>query len=474
MYSLDIELIDKILGIPPDVISDQQKFDLFEQDYIPGTFFISERISQTSFQDESSDYEDWVETEVRLDLNHILKIPNLPLEIKSQINREFYKIQKDVLSILEIQQQSGLTLKEIITHQEYPDIFRKIISLILTENPDTIFDQYRGYKEFGRKLALKIIENWDDKNNLEAYLKASIAAGLIGLNLKSYSAAVSKIFNTGIIPINTNNDLNEVFSDVQEAVKRKILENFEIDFWGEYCNEIALTQKDLYLISFTDDYIETIFQLKFYELLMEYNPRITIHLIPKFDCYGTDISYKEILNLLEESTFFRLREFYNQKRFLISSNGPRMGVVNGNKLSNEVALILQRADIVEVRGARSYESLQGIRKITYFEFAVCREFSEALTGLDAEEGQLVLIRQDPMIKSFDDFNYRNNRFKISQSGRKFGIAKMTSKEYEKAIKSKNYSLIVEKFSDKSNANDWILSNSKRKNETISNFIFNYK
>jgi hypothetical protein len=103
-------------------------------------------------------------------------------------------------------------------------------------------------------------------------------------------------------------------------------------------------------------------------------------------------------------------------------------------MSSEVASILLASDLVDVRGARNYETMQGLLKKIYFGFAVCREISESITGLDAESGALVFIRQDQGVASFKGFRKRNQRTKISKFGRRYGLAEMTALEYAKHIK----------------------------------------
>jgi hypothetical protein len=105
--------------------------------------------------------------------------------------------------------------------------------------------------------------------------------------------------------------------------------------------------------------------------------------VPKAGRLGTDAAYEDILESLEKSLFKNLNELKNRGRFTISKNGPTQGTVNGKKMSKEVAAFIESSNAVFVKGARSYEMLQGIKKTAYFAFVVCREFSEAVTGLDA-------------------------------------------------------------------------------------------
>ena len=471
--NLDSKVIKDILAIPEDVADQDEIIELFGDEYIPGTFMISERKSRPQFilPEDNLEYITWVKNEVGMDLESIKQIKGLEVNIKKKIDENFGKIQNDVISILELQLGDGNKLKDVITHQEYPDIFRRIIAMLLTGDPETVFNTDEDSKKIGKIIACDIINRWDsNKRSLYDYLKASLASGLIGLDMKRHATAVSKIYDNSIIPLRYGDTFSEKMFYVKKMLEKKMSEDMGIDFWLEYKREVLDSGREIYLASFTDDFIETIFQMKFFEKQLEYNPKLTIHVIPRYSCYGNDISYREVLELLNEQIFSNLKIFYNSGRFLVCRNGPKMGVVNGNKLSSEVASILKKSDFVEVKGARSYESLQGIRKITYFGFAVCREISESITDINAELGQLVFIRQDPGIRSFEDFRYRTYRKCSSPSGRSYGLAKMTAKEYSKAIKSKNYASLVEHFGDSGITNRWIMQEAEKEKKTFAEVI----
>jgi len=437
--------LKKILGIPEDLAGESDIIELFGHHYIPGIFFISERKKRPNFilPEDNLDYDSWIRNEVKRDLISIVQASDLNETIKTKIRNEFKTIQDEVISILNYRIHNSKELNEIISHQEYPDILRRIISFVLTSDPEKIFDTYQEMKKIGKIVAIDIIEQWNDQIDLYYCLKASVASGLIGLDMKSYSAAVSKIYNTSIIPLKCGETIQEKVSKIKEKLEGKINEPMGIDFWKEYQKDVLNTDNDIYMASFTDDYIETIFQMKFYEKQLEYNPKLTIHAIPKDSCYGIDISYDEIIKLLKEPVFTQLKEFFNSGRFLVCSKGPKMGVVNGQKISNEVASILKKSDVVDVKGARSYESLQGIQKIAYFGFAICREISESVTGIPAESGKLVFIRQDPGIHSFKDFQFRAFKKTKTKSGRIFGLARLTANEYALQIQRNNNNLLLE-------------------------------
>ncbi len=157
--NLDSEVIEDILAIPEDVADQDDIIELFGDEYIPGTFMISERKNRPQFilPEDNLEYITWVKNEVGRDLESIKQIKGLDVNIKKEIDENFEKIQNEVVSILELQLPDGNKLREVITHQEYPDIFRNIISMLLTGDPKTVFDTYEDLKKNGKIIACNII-----------------------------------------------------------------------------------------------------------------------------------------------------------------------------------------------------------------------------------------------------------------------------------------------------------------------------
>lgn len=71
--------------------------------------------------------------------------------------------------------------------------------------------------------------------------------------------------------------------------------------------------------------------------------------------------------------------------------------------------LIQESDMLDIRGARNFEMMQGINKDSFFGFMVCREFSEATIGLPAKDTPLIYMRQPAGERSFSDFRQRRVR-----------------------------------------------------------------
>lgn len=120
---------------------------------------------------------------------------------------------------------------------------------------------------------------------------------------------------------------------------------------------------------------------------------------------GNDATYDSIRDFLERKFHF-LR---NESRFHVSKKGPKVGGVNLLKLDPEVMDLIEKADALDVRGARSYEMMQGVNKETFFGFMVCRGFSESVTGLPAKRSPFIYLHQGPGEYSFKGFKARHKR-----------------------------------------------------------------
>ncbi|MFH1505270.1 MAG: hypothetical protein ABIH08_07820 [Candidatus Omnitrophota bacterium] len=159
------------------------------------------------------------------------------------------------------------------------------------------------------------------------------------------------------------------------------------------------------------------------------------------------------------------------------NGGLAGGAVSGLDLNRLVAnLMLKRTKkvVLLVKGARSYEMIPGINKIAYFLFAVCREISESVTGVDAKTGLPVCIRQEPGLPSFQGFRQRHTReYPLYPTNRVGWAASMTTREYLTAIGSKQCYKIINKFNgNQLRAARWIVEQSTKKGLTVAEFILN--
>jgi len=373
------------------------KKGLCQSNYEPGTFTLAEISPATEFLKTSPSFAEWAEKTLDQEIKYLsTREPHLFR------TRSITEAKEMVIKILNMNTSLGKPLYHEIWFQEYSDILRRIVLMVTINNPDYEADLYPNLTYKRKKIAFDILKQLNDrkKPSLQEWLYISIAAGLLGVNEKTNHAATSEIVRTNVIPFNEEDTL-EVSENLWQMANTKTRIDASNIFFETIKNSSWRTFR---IVSFPDDYLETIFLLKFYDELMDKFPNLEIDCVPRSIRCGTDATSEDVQGLI--SYFPNLRQ---STKFRIHHTGPKLGTVNLLKLDHFIMDLLEIADIVDSRGARNYEMMQGINCDAYFGFMVCREFSESVVGLFAEDTPLVFLRQPAGEKSFDGFRQRSKR-----------------------------------------------------------------
>jgi hypothetical protein len=385
-------------------------------DYKPGTFTLNDINSDAEFLQTPVTFDEWLDKVFKDELDVIKK---------SEINMVNFE-PEDVLfqkikTVLEIQPQGKPSLKKEIWIQEYSDIIRRLIMTFVTGNPDFDIKALSNLTVERKDFMLKVIDRIEkhERPTTKDWLKLSVAAGLLGINEKPIHAATSNInYIKGIVLNDSTKDETMEINRVSDELWKVAHTRCRIDASDLFIDMIKNDYSPHYtIISFPDDYLETIILLKYYNELIN-NHKITIKCIPRSVKCGNDATYDDIKDLLQH--FPNLKD---SGRFIVLDNGPRIGGVNLLKLSPEIMNAIVDASIIDVRGARNYEMMQGLNKDAFFGFMVCREISESVTGFIADECPFIYIHQKPGEYSFEGFTLRHNRI---ENGYMF--AKVTVKD----------------------------------------------
>lgn len=376
--------------------------NICDEKYCAGLFTLDQIHPGAKFLKEPCFFRDWLKKVVREDWDYIGKVkPNL------LSGKDFDNIYNKVEQIMEFRALNGRDLKERVYYQEYSDIIHRIIIMMLTGNPDYEINLYPELTIDSKSLILKVIDYLDDKGlELRQWLLLSIVAGLIGVDKKSQNAATSYIHYDHAIPLQSKKgSLKYEVERISEKLIELIKEAPKIESINFFFHILETNVLyDLNIISFPDDYIESIFLMKYYDKLLEHYPKVKISFVPKSIRCSNDLTYVDTLELLPHFTHL------NGDQFSINAKGPKLGGVNLLKLSDTVKNDLENALIVDVRGARNYEMLQGINKQTFFGFTVCRDFSISTVGMiPGKHAPIVYIHQTPKEHSFEGFEHRNKR-----------------------------------------------------------------
>ena len=279
------------------------------------------------------------------------------------------RLYEHVQQILSFHINDTTKIKDVITIQEREDIVRKIIYFLITGN---LYYTYNSHKDFNKIAFQMIPEILKKTNNYNFHdrLKQSIVGGLIGVNLKDKEKKLEERDSLRYY-LSYNGDLSledniNIFNDCIEKYIDKN-SNLTIDFFDDYDAEVIHTKELLKVCWITDDYLETIFQLKFIEEQLDFNKNLTFYVVPRCsNNYTNDISALDIKLLLQLSVFEKLKKFALEKRLILCENGFDEGMFNGLRLSQEAAEILSRCDKVVISGCRSFETAQDIKKDVFY------------------------------------------------------------------------------------------------------------
>jgi uncharacterized protein with ATP-grasp and redox domains len=394
-----------ILGYQNDDEKRAQKEGLCGSNYEPGTFTIAEAFCNTPDK-----YDKWLDKILDDHFELIQKERPDLLENEMQIDR----IKDNVRAILELRPKGHLPLKEEIWFQEYSDVIHRIVLSFIEKNVDRFYNLYSnlttGTKDFMCEV-IETLENRLPKIELNDWLYLSIAAGLLGVDEKTIHAATSKLYKREAISIRESLQKFKSPEDVAEELMEISRKHPKAkDDSGKFFEKIQekirnANGKDIRMVAITDDYMETMILVKYYEKLLKTYPLLSIDCIPRSTRCSNDATHEDVKDFLNLPFVTELKLPRIHERFRVHNDGPKLGGVNLRKLDEKIIDILSKADIIDVRGARNYEMMQRINKDMFFGFMVCRGISKAVTGVEIKDRPFFYLYQAPGECSFKN-NYK--------------------------------------------------------------------
>jgi len=424
-------IVEMINELPYKLMLDSQKKKIISLDYEPGTFYISERAGHVNFlfDEPSQSFYEWFCSSIKGELQQLKKSNDFSTVLKQYGEQHLIE---DVFVILFFNTYTGEKFWNIIPNQEYSDIFGRIILFLLYDDPNHEINTYVDFNRMGYRLIPNVLEKGE--YSLKQRLIQSIYSGLIGMDIKDELAATSPLSREKIIPLAGNESdeekINMIFGQLDEVAK---FHDIDVSSWESFENCVVKCDSKTSLCWFTDDYIPTMFEMKFMEELLDCNRNIQITIIPRIQSYSNDASWRDVEDFLKLPVFRKLLKFTSEDRFSICKVGMAGGAFNGLKLSIECAEIVCNSDYVIIAGARSYEMGQGLLKHTFFTgIAICRTYSETVTGVCKNDGGIVFLEQLPGDKSFNGFRNRAYKRKYcKEHDRWFPVAELTASDYLK-------------------------------------------
>ncbi len=428
------DFIKKILGV-----TDLKKLNY--GDNKPGFFTL----------DKISDWEIFISHELSRDIQKAIKESKLENSEKLLLQQGKDKVQDFAKCFLKNKiSGTSKSILETIYFQEYIDILRRIYMFYFFNDPNKELDLYESYRDNGKKFAIEAISKLksgldteeirqyiNQKERLKLLFFASVITGIVGTNYKVDADA--------ICPIKCSLPLTK---DSKKLIKNLFEIIIDKKGYGEKY-KIRIDHREIYfkkaeesklIISFPDDYIESIFLLAFYQELLEIYKNLTIMMVPKPFRIGNDITYDDVNDLLKEDIFKKLHKFKEDGRFIISDEGPMVGGLNIYKLnlkssnkssenSKKLSDCIKKASFLDVRGARSFEMAQNIDKDAFFSFVVCRPFSKYITG--CEYNDVVIIYQPAKERSFEMKEITEVKYKFIDQKVKESVEETTQEKLKK-------------------------------------------
>lgn len=175
-------VIEIIMGTPYERASINQVYDIVQLDYYPGLFQMSERNETPAFLLEENEvpFEKWLSQKFRSEIEQLCKSESLAKKINKVGSEKLIQFCKE---ILEFKSEKNDCFVDLIVNQEYSDIFRRIIMLLITGTPFFIYNNHLSFNEIGKKIAPLILKR-TEAYCLRDRLYQSIASGMIGMDIK--------------------------------------------------------------------------------------------------------------------------------------------------------------------------------------------------------------------------------------------------------------------------------------------------
>lgn len=404
---------------------------IFGTTRLPGTLPIGRRIEDPAlFQDtldsDMETYDAWLFRNIESLCNTMRLYRAVPFG-NDERSMSIEDICEKIAVMLAFQSPYGSRLDAAIPVQMYEDIFIRMISMIVVgkTNPEQPF-LYRELNAIGHRIACALLYQMENRKNfstsdqkLQRLIHAAVLSGYVGINLKTSASAASTLLNRELIPIEPSwiSSMKRVFlipdSGIQKVVDRMLETSksmgyrYGIDSLSEYWNEVVDTREDTLLVFFSDDYIESLIDMKRFEIMLDRNPNLHVLFVPRNGRYGNDFAVKDAFQAMDDPLFYKTKAFRRQGRFTISLGGPMAGCIDprfiSERLVEEIGFLSRdRQVILETKGCRNFEMLRGQLLFPWYTSFNCnRALSIRTVGIDIDP---VFLRIPPGENAYDGFD----------------------------------------------------------------------
>ncbi|GBC59708.1 hypothetical protein DENIS_0649 [Desulfonema ishimotonii] len=439
----------------------------------PGTISVGARkdhpdIFQDTLDSAYETYPRWLARTVASALNVFVngQKPSCP----SPDKREIRNTVRTVAAVLEFQTADRIPLCEAVPQQMYEDVFMRILSLFIRRHgPARQLHPYREFNALCHRIGLLLIDRMERQGITDArhpdinrLVQVAVLSGYVGINLKSSASAASDLLNWNLVPIRSEwtadmETVRAIPAETLMPVAEKLTSlceapegQFGLDSLALYQTEVTDVVKPTLLVFFCDDYMESLIDMKRFEVMLARNPHLKLLFVPRAGRYGNDLSVEDLPAVLRERQFKPFRRLYRAGRIRISINGPRAGCLDpGNvsaRLIREIdTLGADRAIVFETKGCRNFEMLRGRLQVPWYASFNCnRALSIRTVRID---GPPVFLRIPPGLSAYEGFARPRIAYSRSYPTAKVRFAHMTTRQMYAALDTRIYGQLRRRVGD---------------------------
>lgn len=443
----------------------------FGPDRLPGTLPIGARKTHPSlFQDtldaEVVGYESWLYPELDRSLRALMAAKGAsPLPPGPSRT-----IVKAAARILELPAAPGLPLNQAIPQQLYQDIFLRLLSQVVAGS--AALSQTHLYQEFNAlclRLGDGLLRRMESRGwlnpkspDIPRLIQVAVLSGYLGINLKSSASAASDLLNRELVPVPpawvadmaavravSPADLGRIAQTLIRLLDQP-RGGFALESLESYYQEVVETREPSLLVFFSDDYLESIIDLKRFEMILEGNPCLDLLFVPRAGRYGNDLAFADLSTILARKGFEGLGRLAEAGRVCFSPHGPQAGCIDSRAIHRGLILEMERMGrdrrlILETKGCRNFEALRGgLPHPWYAAFNCNRALSIRTVGAD---GPPVFLRIPPGLEGYQGF--ARPRIGNSPSYGTAGVrfARMTTVQLYAGLQSRAYARLSARNKD---------------------------
>jgi hypothetical protein len=492
------ELIQKLLFRERHPASEFDVARYFGPRRLPGTTSIGFRktrpdIFQDTLDTKLEGYDEWLKRSVTRTARSVIRAEGGQAD-SQQINGGIDRLVEKVASILEYPSSDGAALADLIPQQLYEDAFVRIISYIRhPQRPGHEPHLYRDFNALCHRIGQVLLEVLDKAratdgcgDDITQLIRIAVLSGHVGINLKSSASAASALLNKDILPlprkwIETPSAIHHLPLSDLEHVAQQMIDiagrpegQFGMESLRDYFMEVADGDVPTLLVFFCDDYLESMIDMKRFEVMLARNPKLRVLFIPRAGRYGNDLAVQDVPAILQEAALRGLQALARTGCFQVSGHGPRAGCIDMRDVSRELigeidALGKGRRIIFETKGCRNFEMLKGQLAVPWYASFNCnRALSIRTVQVD---GPPVFLRIPPGLNAYDGFTRPKLGYSPSYTHAEVRFARMTALDLYQVLKGPLYSALLKQNGDELQLNRILMALCQKKQVTLAE-IFN--